>query len=66
MTENILTREEIAIYRAMSPMQKLALVDRFYRDARALKRAALRTLRPQWTEEEIEQKLDEIFLNATE
>jgi len=65
MNENSLTKEEIAIYRAMLPAQKLALVDRFYRDARSLKRAALKTLRPQWTDEEIEKKLDEIFLNAT-
>lgn len=66
MPESSLTKEEIAIYRAMSPRQKLALVERFYRDARTLKRAALKALRPQWSEEEIEKKLDEIFLNAAE
>ena len=48
-----LTPEEIAIYKSMSPVQKLALIDRYYRDARVLKRAALRMFHPEWTDGEV-------------
>jgi len=60
-----LTPEEIAIYKAMSPVQKLKLIDRFYRDARTLKRASLRTLHPDWTDAEVDQKLVQIFQHGT-
>ena len=64
--EKYFTKEEIAIYRAMTPGEKLALVDRFYRDGRSLKRAALQTLHPEWTAGEIEKKLVELFLHGSE
>jgi hypothetical protein len=64
--QNSLTNEEILIYRAMQPFEKLVLVDRFYRDARSLKRAALKSFHPEWKESEIDKKLAELFLYAAD
>jgi len=48
----------------MSPEQKLKLVLRLYHSARELKEAGLRAHHPKWTEEQIQQRLREIFLYA--
>jgi hypothetical protein len=60
-----LTPQEVAIFKAMSPAQKLALAARFYADARQIKRAALKMQHPDWPEAQIETKLREIFLFGT-
>ena len=52
------------IFRSMTPEQKLRLALRLYYSARQLKLAALRTHHPDWSEEEIQQKLRDIFLYA--
>ncbi len=48
----------------MTPGEKLRLAERLWFDARKLKAAGLRAQHPDWTEEQIEEKLREIFLNA--
>ena len=48
----------------MTPAQKLHLVERLWFDARKLKAAGLRAQHPDWSEEKIEEKLRDIFLNA--
>lgn len=63
---NDLTPEEILLFRSMPPEQKLALVDRFYRDARSLKCAALKTFHPEWSDLDIEKKCTELFLYGTD
>jgi len=52
------------IFRSMTPEQKLRLALRLYYSARQLKLAALRAHHPDWSEEEIQQKLRDIFLYA--
>lgn len=57
--------EEIKIFRNMTPAQKVALIERYYRDAKSLKRAALKSLHPDWTDDEVEQTVKKIFLYGT-
>ncbi len=59
-----MTPEEIRILRAMTPEQKLRAVEKLYWTARALKAAWLRSQHPDWSEEEVERKVREIFLHA--
>ena len=61
-----LTSQEIAIFRAMLPAQKLTLMTRMYFDARTLKKAGLKMQHPDWTNEQIEVKVREIFLYGTD
>jgi len=56
--------EQIEIYRAMSPAEKLRLAARLHADSRRLKTAALRTLHPDWDEERIARSVRELFLHA--
>ena len=56
--------EEIRILRAMSPEQKLRAMERLYWTARALKAAWLRQQHAGWSEDQIQRKVREIFLNA--
>lgn len=57
--------QEIKIFRNMSPAQKLSLVERYYRDAKNLKRAAIKSLHPDWTDDKVEQTVKKIFLYGT-
>lgn len=59
-----MTQDELRILRAMTPEQKLRAAERLYWTARALKAAWLRQQHPDWSEEEIQRKVREIFLNA--
>jgi len=59
-----LTREQIKIYRAMSPGRKLELAAEFNRAARELKAAALRMRYPDWSEEQVRNRVRKIFLYA--
>jgi hypothetical protein len=56
--------EEIRILRAMTPEQKLRAAERLYWTARSLKAAWLRHKNPDWSEDEVQRKVREIFLNA--
>lgn len=56
--------EEIRILRAMTPAQKLKAMERLYWTARSLKAAWLRSQHPDWSEEEVQQKVREIFMKA--
>jgi len=59
-----MTPEQIKIYRAMSPRDKLVLAAQFNASARDLKARGLRLLHPDWSEEEIQKKVRELFLYA--
>jgi len=56
--------EQKRILQSMTPDQKLRLALRLYYSARQLKAAGLRNQNPDWTEEKIQTKLQEIFLYA--
>lgn len=56
--------EQKRIFESMTPEQKLRAAVNLYYSARTLKAAALRQLHPDWSEEQIRQKVREIFLYA--
>ena len=58
------SEEYIATLRKLSGQQKLRTAAALYWGARRLKAARLREQHPDWTEEEIEKRVKEIFLYA--
>ena len=56
--------EERRILRAMTPEQKLKAIERLYWTARSLKAAWLRQQHPEWSEDEVQREVREIFLNV--
>ncbi len=58
-----MTPEEIRILRAMTPEQKLRAAEELYRAALEIKAAALRAHHPDWSEEEVQRKVRDIFLH---
>jgi hypothetical protein len=60
-----LTPEYVAMLRRLSGQQKLRTAFAMYWSARALKAAGLRSQFPNWSEEQVQQKVKEIFLHAT-
>ena len=57
-----LTPEYIATLRRMTGAQKLRTAFQMYWSARRLKAARLRQQHPDWTEEEVQQRVKEIFM----
>ena len=57
--------QEVKIYQNMTPAQKVSLIERYYRDAKSLKRAAIKSLHPDWTDDKVEQTIKKIFLYGT-
>ncbi len=55
---------QIEIFKKMSPAEKLKLSMRLYWSARRLKASWLRQQHPDWTEEQVQNKVTEIFRNA--
>lgn len=55
---------QIEIYKKMTPEQKFNILCGLYRQARELKTAGLRMQHPDWTEEQIQDAVREIFLHA--
>ena len=49
----------------MGPAKRLELAGKMYADAKKLKRAALKSFNPGWTDKQIEAKLREVFLHGT-
>ena len=62
--ENNVTPEQIEIYKAMSPAKKLELAGRFHLASRHLKAQGLRMQHPDWTDEQVNQRVKELFLYA--
>jgi len=57
--------EYVSVLRKLSGEQKLRSAFALYWSARELKAAALRAQHPDWSEEEIQDRVKEIFLHAT-
>lgn len=53
-----------SIFRKMTAKEKLDLSFSLYRTAWKLKRAAIKQAHPEWTDEQVENKVKEIFLYA--
>jgi hypothetical protein len=60
-----LTPEFVSTLRLMTGRQKLRTAFALYWGARKIKAAALRQQHPDWNEEQVQQKVKEIFLHAT-
>ena len=68
--------QQTAIFKAMTPEQKLNAAPKLYHSARQLKRASLKTFHPEWDEKKIdiqslegkitENQLDESWIKITE
>ncbi len=52
------------IFQSMTPEQKLKVAQRLYYSTKELRAAGLRAQHPDWTEEQIRDKVREIFLYA--
>lgn len=59
-----LTPEYRAALRRMSGAEKLRVASDLYWMARKIKAARLRQLHPEWTEDEVQQRVKGIFLHA--
>jgi len=56
---------EREIFRAMTPADKLSVITQMHMQAREWKRAALRAQHRDWTAEQIDHRVREIFLYGT-
>lgn len=61
-----MTPEQVKIFRAMSPVDKLNMAARFSFASRNLKAASLRALRPGSSETDIQEKTRKCFLYAAD
>jgi hypothetical protein len=57
-----LTPAELRIFREMSPADKLRQVASMYLQAKEWKRAALKKQHEDWSDEQIDRRLKEVFL----
>jgi hypothetical protein len=56
--------EQIAIYRSMTPEQRLTVAQRLYWSARDWKAAGIRLQHPDWQDDQINREVTRIFQNA--
>ena len=56
--------EQIAILRRMTPERRLALAEGLYWTAREMKKAWLRSLHADWSDEQVSREVTRIFRNA--
>lgn len=64
MVEDGPSPEQIEIYRKMTPGRRLEIGERLYWSARRMKSAWLKSLHPDWTEQQIEAEVTRIFSHA--
>jgi hypothetical protein len=57
--------EQIALYRAMAPKERLRQAEALYWTARRLREAQERALHPEWTEDEIREHVRKVFIRGT-
>jgi hypothetical protein len=62
--DNVMHPEQVRIFRAMAPARKLELAAEFYFAARHLKSQAVKLQHPDWTDEQVQRKVREMFLYA--
>lgn len=55
---------QIQIFTSATPQKKIQLAMNLYHSAKKMKAAGLRKRYPEWSEEEIQKKVKEIFLYA--
>jgi hypothetical protein len=57
-------RSRLLLVGAMSPARKLEIATQLYWAARDMKRAGVHRLHPDWTDEQIESAVRDIFMHA--
>jgi hypothetical protein len=58
------SKEQIARYRAMSPAERLRQAHALYWTARRMREAQERAMHPDWSEQQIQERVREIFIRA--
>ena len=56
--------QQIAVYRAMSPQERLRQAEALYWTARRLREAYERSLHPEWSEQQVREHVRRVFLRA--
>ena len=59
-----LSPEQMRLFRAMPVEKRLHLAEQLYWSARKLKRTGLRLQHPEWSEQQLDQEVRRLFLNA--
>jgi hypothetical protein len=59
-----MTEQERQFLRAMSPEDKMSVIDELYDFALKLKAAGFRLQHPEWTEQEVQRAIRELLLHA--
>lgn len=62
LEKNRLTPQERKILKAMTPSQRFQVASSLYRTARHLKAAGFRSAHPDWSEQQIESAVRDVFL----
>ena len=60
-----MTPEEIAPFRNMTPADKLRQIAAIHTQTRIWKQAAFKAQHPEWTPEQVDQRVKEVFLYGT-
>jgi hypothetical protein len=56
--------EQLARYRAMTPVERLRQAERLYWTARRLRAARVRATHPDWTKAQVEAQVRQVFARA--
>lgn len=62
--DELLTPEQVAIYRKMPGEKRLRLAEQLYWSARKLTAAGVRSRHPDWNQDQVTAEVRRIFLNA--
>ncbi len=62
--EELLTPEQVAIYRKMPGEKRLQLAEKLYWSAREMTAAGVRSRHPDWSQDQVTAEVRRIFLNA--
>lgn len=61
-----ISKEERHIFQNMSPADKLGLIAQMHMQARQWKRAALKAQHPDWSPEQVDRRVYEVFLYGSD
>lgn len=56
--------EQILLYRAMAPRERLRQAEALYWTARRLREAHERALHPEWSDDQVRERVRKVFLRA--
>ena len=62
--EDLPSPEQVEIYRRMTPGRRLGLAEHLYWTGREMKATWLRSIHPEWTEDQVAKEVTRIFSHA--